>query len=88
MSTPLAYIVSCFTLFISCFFKAIYFKACQLHFLYFQNFVFKPYNLRRERQKALENVEKTKDQVHYSGAMLTALNVLLQVCLGHFLLET
>ncbi|CAA0841850.1 Chaperone protein dnaJ 13 [Striga hermonthica] len=38
--------------------------------LYFaaKNFIFKPYYLKREKQKALENIEKTQDQVQESRA--------------------
>lgn len=48
--------------------------------LYFtlKNFVFKPYNLRRERQKALENIEKTKDQVREAKAAAMKAQQLLQ----------
>lgn len=48
--------------------------------LYFtlKNFVFKPYYLRRERQKALENNEKTKDQVQEAKAAAMKAQQLLQ----------
>ncbi|KAL1556277.1 Chaperone protein dnaJ 13 [Salvia divinorum] len=48
--------------------------------LYFtlKNFVFKPYYLRREKQKSLENVEKTKNQVQEAIAAAMKAQQLLQ----------
>ncbi|XP_057773542.1 chaperone protein dnaJ 13 isoform X2 [Salvia miltiorrhiza] len=48
--------------------------------LYFtlKNFVFKPYYLRREKQKAFENIEKTKNQVQEAVAAAMKAQQLLQ----------